>query len=297
MMNFWERLKLKIIADSWEEYGHLKYAKINRERLDNYSPPLSQQIKGITSFKHSGNSGDIIYSLPLVKEVCQGVKANVYLHLDQPANYGSHFKHPLGRVMLNKKMVEMLTPLLLAQEYIQSCQPFSNEKIDIDLDMVRQAPIPFARISLPRWYFLVFGKNYDLSKPWLNVAPDGSTNKSILIARSNRYQGHKIDYSFLSRYPDVQFVGVKQEFEDMKQVIPNIVFRPVKDFLEMASLIAGAKLFIGNQSFPFSIAEGLKTNRILEVSTISPDVAVNGSGAHEFYFQEHFERLVSEVYD
>ncbi len=64
----------------------------------------------------------------------------------------------------------------------------------------------------------------------------------------------------------------------------------------MASLIAGAKLFIGNQSFPFSVAEGLKANRLLEVSANCPDVSVNGENGHEFYFQEHFESLVKRLY-
>ena len=38
------------------------------------------------------------------------------------------------------------------------------------------------------------------------------------------------------------------------------------NFLEMAELIKNSKLFIGNQSSAFAIAEGLKVNRILEQS-------------------------------
>jgi hypothetical protein len=299
-MNFWERLKLKIIADNWEEYGYLKYSRLAKEQIADYKPwdfsPLTDADRATITFKHSGNSGDIIYALPFVRQFVLQKKANLFLHLDQKAGYDSNINHPLGPVMLNKKMAQMLTPLLLAQDYINECCSFEGQKIDIDLDQVRNAPIPFSKVSLSRWYFLVFGLNADLSQPWLKVNPDDYLNESILIARSNRYRGHRIDYQFLRRYPNIHFVGVEQEFKDMKAHIPHIQFRPVKNFLEMASLIAGAKLFIGNQSFPFSVAEGLKANRLLEVSANCPDVSVNGENGHEFYFQEHFESLVKRLY-
>ena len=82
----------------------------------------------------------------------------------------------------------------------------------------------------------------------------------------------------------------------MKQSIPHLKWIQVNDFLELAGIIAGCKLFIGNQSFPFSIAEGLKVPRILEVYYKAANVIPEGENAHDFYFQEHLEELVSRLH-
>src|SRR5688572_17324226 len=50
-------------------------------------PDLNHPYKNITSFKHSGNCGDIIYSLPAAFELAKNGKVHYYLHLNQPTNY------------------------------------------------------------------------------------------------------------------------------------------------------------------------------------------------------------------
>ena len=77
----------------------------------------------------------------------------------------------------------------------------------------------------------------------------------------------------------------------------NLRYLVVNDFLEMASHINSCKLFVGNQSFPFSIAEGLKVNRVLELCTWCPNVIVAGGNARDFYYQDHFEKNVAELYN
>jgi len=63
----------------------------------------------------------------------------------------------------------------------------------------------------------------------------------------------------------------------------------------MAQVIASCKLFIGNQSFPYSIAEALKTKRLLEVYYQAPNVIPNGPNGYDFYFQDHFKYLVDAM--
>lgn len=297
-MNFFERLKLKIISENWEMYGQLKQARIRSENAIKYEPIKLPNIDCNLSninFKHSGNSGDIIYSIPAMKSIIgESRRINLFLSLDQIAGYTVH---PLGNVMLNQKMADMLIPLLEHQNIFHKCDIYENQKIHIDLDIVRKAPIHFDKIILPRWYFLVFGCYYDLSNPWLEAPVDESTKDAIVIARSYRYRGSNINYNFLKKYSNIHFIGLKDEYKDMKAAIPHLIHRPVANFLEMASLIASAKLFIGNQSFPYSIAEGLKANRLLEVCHSAPDVAVCGTNGNEFYFQEHFEKLVKLRYE
>ena len=83
----------------------------------------------------------------------------------------------------------------------------------------------------------------------------------------------------------------------MKTQIPALQFYKVNNFLEMATIIAGSKLFIGNQSFPFSLAEGLKANRLLEVYFQCPNVIPTGNNGFNFCFQPQFEQLVKDRYE
>jgi ADP-heptose:LPS heptosyltransferase len=79
-------------------------------------------------------------------------------------------------------------------------------------------------------------------------------------------------------------------------MIPQLEYRGVSNFLEMASVIKGSMFFIGNQSFPFSIAEGLKKRRLLEVYHRSPNVIVEGAEGYDFVYQPQFEKIVSDLY-
>lgn len=275
----------------------MKNARLSRDLSDlgkNFDPALlNHPFKALTGFKHSGNCGDIIYSLPTVWELSKNGQAAFYLQLNQQARYNNY--HPLGDVMLNEKMAKMLQPLLLYQPQCKSCEIFDGNEVDYDLDEFRKY-IPIQdRGNIARWYFYVYAVFPSLSKPWLVAPTDNSLKDAILIARSHRYRNPHISYNFLSRYSNVQFVGIEEEFLDMKSVIPNLVHRPVNNFLEMAAMINSCKLFIGNQSFPFSIAEGLKVNRLLEVYFQSPNVIVEGNGGHDFIYQPQFEKTTERL--
>ena len=101
----------------------------------------------------------------------------------------------------------------------------------------------------------------------------------------------------LKKYANIYFVGTEDEYKEMKQQINHLQYLPVKNFLELASYIAGAKLFIGNQSFPFSLAEAMKVNRLLEMYYLAPNVNVYGTKGFDFCFQPQFEYLVKLRYD
>lgn len=248
---------------------------------------------------HSGNSGDIIYSLPTLKRLSEltGKKIDFHFKLDQPLNINPHYKHPLGNIMLNKNMAEMLTPLLCAQSYIDKALIYNNQSIDIDLDNFRRSGILVDRGDIARWCSYTTGVSPQLHLPWLSIKPDTTYSETIVIGRSERYRNPLIDYSFFSRYPDVAFVGVESEYLDIKKYIPGIKWIKVDNFKRMAEVISGSKLFIGNQSLSFSIAEGLKTRRILEVFWESPNVVPSGENGYDVMYQKHFEWLVKHLYN
>lgn len=276
-----------------ESYKNYKF----QEKLHRIHTSINLDVPAKTDyhFKHSGNAGDIIYSLPAA--IALAGKGHIHFHLQtgQKGHYGKK-AHPLGNLMLNEKMVEMLQPLLTTQPYITSSTLYQpGDEIDFDFDLIRRYPFPLNRGNISRWYFYLFAINADLGKPWLFVEPDNNWNDYIVIARSQRYQVPSISYAFLKKYDKKIFVGVEAEWNEMAQMLPGIEYYPVKDFLGLAKVIAGSRLFIGNQSFPFSIAEGLKTQRLLEVYHLSPNVNVEGPQGYDFCYQPQFEKLVEKL--
>ena len=65
----------------------------------------------------------------------------------------------------------------------------------------------------------------------------------------------------------------------------------------MAQTIKSSKFFLGNLSFGYTLAEGLKVPRLLESVPEFPLVYPNGINAYDFYFQNHFEKLFDKLYN
>lgn len=266
--------------------------------LDTASKIIAEsKATGYLNVLHSGNAGDIIYALPTLKKMHEvtGAPIHLYLRLNQPLILSGYLSHPMGNVMLNEKMAAMLSPLIEAQEYIKGCSAYDNQKIHIDLDVVRSKTISVTSGNIARWYSYFTGFTPELWKSWLTVQPDKRYSNSIILARSGRYRNPSIDYSFLRGYSNIVFIGVADEYDEMKKLVPNAEWVQVPDFYQLAGMIKGCKLFIGNQSFPYSIAEGLKIPRILEIYSKMANVIPEGENGYEFYFQNHFEELVRDL--
>jgi len=308
--------KLNIFEKLWLKYNDKPRYKDYKWELKNYrQQELSQfitgterlttleKIKAITSQKgsinisHSGNAGDVIYALPTIKRIYEitGASINVYLRLDKPLVLSGYNSHPMGNVMLNQRMAEMLIALILPQPYISICEIHTDQPIDIDMDYFRAGNIPLDKGNIARWCSYVTGVSPELWKPWLVAEPNPAYSDKIIISRSERYRNSTINYKFLSKYPNVLFIGVESEYKDIKKTLPNIDWLQVADFMELAEIVAGCKFFIGNQSFPFSIAEALKVPRILEPTFEVIDVVPEGENAYDFFFQDHLESLVRQL--
>lgn len=207
-------------------------------------------------FIHNGDRGDIIYSLPAIKELG-----------GQPAEYLIDSATPGAREVMTPAALEFIRPLLESQPYIGKLrmkQP--KEEGDVSFHEFRhkykastnlcQAHIEFA--NLP-WVLR--------ERKWLTVDSDLSIDGRVVIARSARYQSPRFPWGrVVSKYGEkLLFVGLPEEHRAFCGAFGEVEYRPVADALQLAKIIAGSSLFIGNQSFPFAIAEGLKTRRILEV--------------------------------
>ncbi len=289
-MNIFQRLNIALFKEEAKR-------KLFTKALSTVSQPnlYPATETGAVHFKHFGLVGDIIYAIPAMKTLAGEKKIHLHLQINQKSLYKKSMQHANKEKILTEKSVEMLAPLLLSQPGFASCDILTYQKIDYDLDEFRKFPFDYNTNHICRWYFHMYGITADLSKPWLTVTPDASFSNEIVIARSFRYRAPGISYDFLKAYPNLTFVGLKDEYEDLKQTLPALKYKGVTNFLELAQVIAGCKFFIGNQSFPFALAEALKVKRVLEVCFECPNVIPEGADAYDFCYQPQFEKIVKQL--
>ncbi len=289
-MTIFERLYIAFFKEKAKR--HLFSKGLSKVSMPNLSPT---QHPDAVHFKHFGLIGDIIYAVPAMKALAGEKKIHLHLQINQKSLYKKSMQHANQGKILTEKSVEMIAPLLLAQPEFAVVDVLTDQPVDYDLDEFRNFPFDYNTNHICRWYFHMYGITADLGKPWLQVTPDPGFKQEIVIARSFRYRAPGIRYDFLKDYPHITFVGLKEEYEDMKKAIPDLKHRTVRDFLEFARIIAGCKFFIGNQSFPFAVAEGLKVPRALELCFECPNVIPEGPDAYDFLYQPQFEKVVKQL--
>jgi hypothetical protein len=120
-----------------------------------------------------------------------------------------------------------------------------------------------------------FSPDPDLATPWIEADP--VTVAPMVVSRTFRYRDPASDAIWKQMAVDGIldrlgiFVGTKEEHADFVRVtgVP-IPYHPVKDFLELANIVAGANLVMANQNFVYSLAMGLCKQTILETIKIKP---------------------------
>ena len=273
--------------------------KINsyKEKYETIINQISKTIieKKELNFLHSGTSGDLIYSFALIKKLSTTHKCNFYVGVNKKFTY-EYYKHTGEGYLINEKMFDLLIPLLKEQKFFNKVKKHEGEKIDINLDLFRELPWN-STFNSPRWYFHITGEHADLNDSYLQVEEHSSIKKRIVIHRTFRHRNIYINYNFLRNYEDPLFVGIKEEYDDLKKQVPNLEFYNPKNFLEIAEIIKASKFFVGNQSVCYPIAEALKIPRLLEASPVTPLVQPVGKNGFDFYFQPHFEKLFKFLND
>ncbi|MCZ2341495.1 MAG: hypothetical protein LC104_06820, partial [Bacteroidales bacterium] len=208
---------------------------------------------------HSGNIGDIIYSLP----TCRMLEVNHYiLNLCADPAFG-------GRVLLERS-ARSLAPLLLAQKYIRRVTIIKSNVpleyaapadlgVDYILDSFRGS-YTNCKLHLMYAHALPYNLTIDGAQPWLTCDPEPNTSPKqrepyIVVGLTKRYR--RFDHSYyenlLRNVPAdrVYFVGVENDQIERANIGGTAV--RVTDFLDLARFFANAALFIGNPSFPYAL--------------------------------------------
>ena len=287
-----------------KKYQEHKINEILKKKIEWFDSGFKEKISNIEkviknkkeiSFLHSGHLGDIIDSLAMIKEISKTHTCNLFIEENKKIDVKFN-KHPAGNVFLNRKMVDMIMPLLKKQNFIKNVSVYNNDSIDVDLNLFKELAMNF-NIDSVRWYFQVIGFQTDLSLPYLQTEPHETIKNKVVIMRTVRRNNYFISYKFINKYKDLLFIGLEEEYRILKNEIPNLEFYDCRNFLEIAKIIKSSKFFLGNLSFGYSIAEGLKVPRLLECYPPEfPAMHPNGKNAYEFYFQQHFEKWFNHLY-
>ena len=246
-------------------------------------------------FKHSGASGDILYSMPAIKKACdlEGTDAILYININAPNLHSNPaFKHAYGDVMLNDYAYKMLRPLLMEFDFITDVLPYRNQKIDYDLDKFRSIGMNLAGYDIKRWYALAYPELTNVNYAERILHLDTAPCDYIVVNRTERYQNPNIDYRVLNDLKEtIYFTGSTLEFTEFSKLV-NCKYLAVDSFLDLARVINNSKLFIGNQSMNFAIAETLKVRRALEICYYAPNVIPAGG---EYFEMWNTEGLINAI--
>ena len=296
--NFLIKLWYKFFSKN--KYWHLKNIEKTANNVKYYDSRIYVQILEVQkkiennkelSFLHSGRIGDVIYSLPTIKELSKSHKCKLYVQIEKPilGPYDSSRK-----VFINKRCGDLILPLLRNQDFLDAVNIYKDEKIDINLDLFRDIPISLSFYS-SRWFSHICGININVENTFLSVKPHELIKNRIIVGRSSRYRNAYINYKFLKNTKNLLCIGLEEEFQDSKKDINDLEFHECKDFLEMAEIIKASKFFIGNMSLQYIISEALKVPRLLEASPDFPAAFPVGPNAFDAYHQNHFEKFFANL--
>ena len=231
-------------------------------------------------YKHSGTFGDLIYSLSVVKKLGAGAFAIALNNIEIcVAQYG--YRPDEVDIMHKGRFTvadfNLIEPLLRRQSYITDVVPWKGIH-DIDLDQFRGVLFRGFEGNYVEAFYKTFNLPFTADvydETWLEADP--LQMASVVINRTFRYRcpsGTASWQNLLEQANIAQngiFVGSDEEHEDFEKSTGfRVQYYPVKDFKVLADIIAGADLFMGNQSAAYSIAMALGKSSVLETIKIKP---------------------------
>jgi hypothetical protein len=222
------------------------------------------------TFKHSGDLGDIIYSLPTIRALGGGV-----LYLDPTGGASDPYikKQCIdGRTRLVKDTIDFISPIIKSQPYIKDVKYWEGEHVTFNLDEFRQKfNDPYRRSktsNLADLHLEQFKLPFsEVEKPWLEVDGDIKLDRKMIVSRSPRVQG---GFGWLNANKFVLrdqaiFVGIPKEHEFFEWTFGiEIPYYKTDTVIELAKVIKGSEIFIGNSSFALSLAIGMGHPRIMQ---------------------------------
>lgn len=243
-------------------------------------------VAKVKTFRHSGHLGDMIYSLASVRQLGGGI---FYVDKDR--------KLPGKMAPLGFEKSSLMIDLIQTQDYIEECKLYGGETINHDLDLFRKV------IGVTKEYHLAEShwrgikqhkkEDIDLGVTWFKI--EKRELAPIVISRSTRRTTTTYNWEALKDYGDkCVFLGHTNEWEAFeKRYKIGTKHHRVANLVEFAKIVSGCELFVGNQSFGFSLAEAQKVPRCIEEYKDNENCTPQTSNGHTELTREIIEKYVS----
>ncbi len=222
----------------------------------------------------AGDSGDTVYTMAVLQDIPNGPHSLLIEEKDELTATGRHSDGPQG-------LLNFTQGLVLSQSYISECRLIQSTDAPFwRSGGFRRAGLHDRRATLMSAHLAHLnqttglGLKVDGSKQWLHgIEPSPLTKGRVVVNRTMRYRNHYFPWAEVASHYDgmISFVGLPHEHAIFVNDFGPVDFIPTKTLLEVAQLIAGSSLFIGNQSCAFAVAEGMKHPSIQETSLAIPD--------------------------
>jgi hypothetical protein len=251
----------------------------------------------MNKFKHSGAFGDLIYGLAITKYLGGG---EFYLHLDQINWIGKHYygsePNAFHKGRLTVKDFNFMKSFMDMQHYIEKFDVMqSNTEITHNLDRFRPLFVghPGNYVDIYCAAFNITDSdtvNYIRNSPWLHIdTPTKIEGRPVIINRTSRWTPNQLpkqwqEWKSAGMENQAVFVGLEEEYQNFKKITNwNIPHHPTSSMLDLAKVIAGSDLFIGNQSMALALAIGLGVNVCCEHRT---DLPLNRNECYGFNLEK-----------
>ena len=256
-----------------------------------YLSKLPDSVDAPLVYHHSGDAGDLVYSLATAKALGGGT---YFL--------SAHCLHPYPKAPKccadGMAFWENCAPLVRRQSYIWNCQPTTHtpDSAAVDFNAFRRA---YQRGGLQNWMSLLalhgmpFGVDFPrdaIVEPWLEcddpvVVPD----RPIVVSNTGRYLNMDFPWwSLCRRYgSQMVFIGTEHEHALFQALVPDIPIphNRTANLWEVAGVIQGAKCCVMNQSAPLAIAHGLGKRVLVSEWPANANCHLN-RGADAVYFKD-----------
>lgn len=196
-------------------------------------------------YSHTGDIGDIIYSL----SVAQFTGCDHYIICQTRGPQ---------RNMIDENLYKFIAPLLERQSYINNVI-FHKDSYQTEMNNFRYWLRWF---SIPEAHFYAYkyskeqALNHIRRYNWIEC--DKKPVKKILISKTGRYWNHDLNFDIIKDYKreSLGFIGTEREYHDFTdQYKIQSDYIKVSSLLEMAEVIKGSEMMVCNPSSPCAISQ------------------------------------------
>ncbi len=227
-------------------------------------------------FYHAGDRGDLIYALPAIRAAGGG---EIVINAWVP---GNGFTRPAAKPLV---LFHGLRRLLQHQPYLDGVRVDDLAADGVNLNAFRGMP-GLGSQNIAEMYCELLGVDPAvIHRRWLFVVEPEAVAE-VVIHRSLHHHGRGFPWRRIrdAYHGRAVMIGTEAEHDSLRTVAgwPDLPRHPTEDLYAAAQVIAGSRLFIGNQSAPYAIAEGMKVATLQETCLDAPNCIFERPNARYF---------------